>query len=476
MSVRGRGFGGMSLLSTGDIELILGAAKKILSQTGCKFLDPDSVEILRGLGAKVEDSGRTFIWPEMVDQALSMAPKSIAVYDRVGKMAMELGGEEIYFGSLTNGFKYLDPMTDRAVTLNKEHERAMVRLTDALANIDYAMNSGTLGDCEHGYPGAEALAIVAENTTKPIGFTTNDFESCREAVALAEALVGGAEKLGERPFIIHYAEPISPLVHSLEACLKLKFFAQKAIPITYTPYVMMGGTGPMSFAAVLAQVFAEMLAGLVLHQAVRPGAPFIMGGMPAYLEMRHSIGVMGAPELHLLIAASAEVAKSLKLPFFGTAGCSDSPVLDLQAAAEVTMSLMSALLSPAHLIHDLGLMGHGESTSPATLVLCDELIGLLAPFRKGLVVNEKTLALEVIDQVGPGGHFLTHQHTLANFRLLTFSKLLDRTRTFLGTTLDERIRAKTTELLRTHKPEPLTQEQAVIMADFRAKWRETKEK
>ncbi len=471
MNALSAGSGGMTVLTPEGIEQIIKAAKTILLETGTRFLDGRSLDIMKTLGAKVDATGLVKIPADLVDRALASAPRPVTIYDREGREALVLGGRNIYFGSLTNGFQYLDPNTKQTVPLGKAHEAVMVRLTDALPNLDYAMNSGTLCDCGHPFPGAEALAIVAENTTKPIGFTTNDFDNCREAVAVAAALAGGEEALAAKPFVIHYAEPISPLVHSADSCRKVMFLAEKSVPLTYTPYIMMGGTGPMSFASALALAHAEMFAGLVLHQGVRPGAPFIMGAMPSYLEMRHSIGVMGAPELHLLVAASAEVARHLDLPFFGTAGCSDAATVDLQAAAEAAMSIMSSLLSPANLVHDLGLMGHGESTSPEMLVLCDELIGMLAPFRRGIDVSEKTLATEVINQVGPGGHFLTHRHTLANFRLLSFSRLMDRSRTFLGTTLGQRLKAETLRLIETHQPRPLSPEKAALLAAFREKWR-----
>lgn len=461
----------MTLLTPEQIDQIIAAAKKILAEIGTKYLDDQALKYLKGLGLTPADDGLVMIPGDVIDRALASAPKGVMIYDRDGNPAMDLSAGHIYFGSLTNGFKYLDPATDQELPLGKKEEAAMVRLSDALPHIHYAMNSGTLCDCEHGYPGAEAFAVVYENTTKPIGFTTNDFDSCVEAVELAAALAGGPEALAAKPFLIHYAEPISPLVHNADSCRKLMFLAERSVPVTYTPYTMMGGTGPMDFAAALAMVTAEILAGLVLHQAVRLGAPFIMGGMPSYLEMRHSIGVMGAPELHMLVAAEAEISHYLGFPFFGTAGCSDARTVDLQAASEGTMSIMSALLSKANLIHDLGLMGHGESTSPEMLVLSDELIGMLHPFRRGIEVNEKTLARDVIAEVGPGGHFLTHKHTMSNFRKLSFSKLMDRTRTFMDSPFTERLKKTTLDLIEKHQPQPLEDHKAQIIAGFRQKWR-----
>ena len=464
------GSGAMTLLTPDQIEQIIAAAKKILAEIGTKYLDDKAIKYLKDLGLAPADDGLVKITAPVIDRALASAPKGVMIYDRDGQPAMDLSAGHIYFGSLTNGFKYLDPAGGQELPLGRKEEAAMVRLSDALPHIHYAMNSGTLCDCEHGYPGAEAFAIVYENTTKPIGFTTNDFDSCVEAVELASALAGGPEALAAKPFLVHYAEPISPLVHNADSCRKLMFLAEKSVPVTYTPYTMMGGTGPMDFAAALSMVTAEILAGLVLHQAVNPGAPFIFGGMPSYLEMRHSIGVMGAPELHMLVAAEAEISHYLGFPFFGTAGCSDARTVDLQAAAEGTMSIMSALLSKANLIHDLGLMGHGESTSPEMLVLSDELIGMLHPFRRGIEVSEKTLAHQVIAEVGPGGHFLTHKHTMSNFRMLSFSKLLDRTRTFMDGTLGKRLKQTTLALLENHQSKPLEDEKAEIIAAFRAKW------
>ncbi len=192
------------------------------------------------------------------------------------------------------------------------------------------------------------------------------------------------------------------------------------------PYSMMGGTAPMSMAASLAQGNAEFLFGLVLTQLINPGTCIIYGHMPSILDMKTTVGSYGAYEFHLAIAAASDLAAHYQVPFYGTAGCSDAKYLDEQGVAEITMEIMSTTLSKANLIHDVGVMDHCNSVSPETVVLANDIIEGLKVFAKGVTVDDKSLALDLIEKVGPGGAYVTEGHTAKNFRQVFYSGLFSR--------------------------------------------------
>jgi trimethylamine--corrinoid protein Co-methyltransferase len=192
------------------------------------------------------------------------------------------------------------------------------------------------------------------------------------------------------------------------------------------PYCMMGGTAPMSFAGALAQCNAEVLSGLVIHQLAAEGAPFIYGAMPSIMDMKTTVGSYGAVEFHLLVAAASEISAHYGLPFYGTAGCTDAKVMDAQAVAEATVEIFSTLLSPANLIHDVGVSDHCNSVNPQLVVLCDEIIEMLKHYTQGVPVDDESLCLDVIEAVGPTGAYLDHDHTFEHFHRVFYPELFSR--------------------------------------------------
>ena len=159
------------------------------------------------------------------------------------------------------------------------------------------------------------------------------------------------------------------------------------------------------------------------------------------------------------------MAQRYRLPFFGTAGCTDAKFPDAQAAAEVAFSCLASAAVGANLIHDAGSwLDHGSLASPAFMVLVNEILYMVNQFMGGVPVNDETLALEMMNRVGPGGHYLSEDHTLRHYKEMWYSDLFDRSiyQTWLdrgGKRFDERLRNKTTKLMK-HQPVPLPEEVA----------------
>jgi trimethylamine--corrinoid protein Co-methyltransferase len=208
---------------------------------------------------------------------------------------------------------------------------------------------------------------------------------------------------------------------------------------------------------------------------MRPGAPFIYGAFTTVMDMRTTIFSYGAPEMSLMVGAMAQMAQHYHLPFFGTAGCSDAKFPDAQAAAETAFSCLASALAGANLIHDAGSwLDHGSLASPGFMVLVNEILNMVNQFTRGMTVSDETLALDMMDRVGPGGNYLNEEHTLRHFKDNWYSSLFDRTIyanwTERGSKrFEQRLREKTAKVMQ-HQPAPLPAEVVKEMEKMAQHW------
>jgi trimethylamine--corrinoid protein Co-methyltransferase len=226
---------------------------------------------------------------------------------------------------------------------------------------------------------------------------------------------------------------------------------------------MCNGTVPSTLAGNLVVTAAEDLCGLVIAQTKRTGTPVVMGGVLTTMDMGTGVCTYGAPELSMMMAAFAELAQYYQIPMYGTAGCSNSKVVDQQAAIESTISILMTALSGANLVHDIGIVDNAMTVSFEALVMCDEIIAMVKRMMGGIEINQDTLAMEVLEKVGPGGHFLSEEHTLRHFKEHHRSKLIDRQNydAWMETgaaTMGERMKAKVQHILAEYQPAPLPED------------------
>ena len=445
-------------LSNDQLAQIHNASLEILDRTGVCLYEEEALNLLKKAGVKVEDGNRVRIPPGLVEWALSIAPKRVVLCDRNGRRVMPLERNNVFFGPGSDCPNILDHRTGerRRGTLRDIEEG--IRLCDALPNIDFLMSICIASDIDQQVADRYQMRAMLMNSTKPILFVTTEFEGTVDAIKMAEAVAGGEEELRRNPICALYINVTSPLRHNTEALQKLLFMAGKGLPTTYTPVVLRGISGPVTPAGALALANAGELAGLVIAQLKREGAPIILsGGTNDMLDMRTLGDVYAAPENRVMFV---EMAHYYGLPVFGLGGASDSKLPDEQAAAEAAFSLILEALAGTHLVHDVGYLESGMTNSFEQIVICDELINYVKRFMQGLVVNEETLALDVIDQVGPHGDFLGTEHTARHYKEDWYPRLLDRNdfdtwKAAGGKTLRQRARERVEEILSSHRPEPL---------------------
>ncbi len=452
-----------AVLSDHQLERLHQGTLEVLRRTGVRFHHREALQMLKHAGGFVSEGNLVKFPARLVEEAIASVPERIVMCNRNGEPAIYLEGEKVYFGTGSDCLNLLEPQSsgpDRCRRFTQDDLVNGYRLCDALPEIDFVMSIGIPSDVDPDTSYDVQMALMLEHTTKPIVFVTNDVSSCRRAIDMAAAVAGDHRALAEQQHILLYSEPSSPLQQSETAVDKLLLMAEHELPVVHSPGPLMGGTAPITLAGGLVMSVAEILSGLVVHQLMSPGAPFVFGAGLHHMDMKSAQICYGGPEFQLTKAAVAQMGRWYGMPTWGYAGCSDAKTMDEQAAAEAMQSVLMATLTGANLIHDVGYMESGLSTSYEMIVLTDELIAMTKSLMNGIEVTEETLMLEELHEAGPGGHFLNTEATMAHFRDFwypgLFSREIRETWEEQGAhALGDRLTEKVRTIIAEHCPEPL---------------------
>ncbi|TRZ89676.1 trimethylamine methyltransferase [bacterium] len=448
-------------ISTEQCQKLHWASLEVLERTGVRLFDPAAVEIVRKFGAIVTEQDRVRIPSGMVEKALATVPKRVVLCTRNGERRIQIEGHKCYYGPGSDALHIVDHRTGkRRLPALRDIEEGVI-ICDALPNVDFIMSMFLPADVEQSLYELYQMEAMLANSVKPIIIVTHDLPSLAACVEMAEAVVGGAEKLRQNPYVTCYINATTGLLHNEEALQKLMYLAGKGLPSIYVPVCYGGMTAPVTLAGSFAAANAGVLAGLVISQLVREGAPYIVPGWGARaLNMRSGAAAYFTPDDKGLMPAMGHY---YGLPMFGYGGFSDSKLVDQQAALEASLSLAFATIEGANLIHDMGYLEAGLSGAHAQLVLCDEVIGWLSHAVHGVEINDETLALDLIDSKGPNGNYLDAPHTRRHFRERWMPGILDQnihdTWEAEGCrTLGDRLNQRVEKILTTHKPAPLSED------------------
>lgn len=465
----------VDVLDAERIEMVRQAAFRILEETGAKLMHEEARRMLAAAGARVK--GEIVKLPRYIVQAaLATCPKGFTIYNRDGKAWMNMSPGWVYYGTATASPNTLDAETDKIHPTSARDIELGAKVADALPNIDWVMPFGSIVDVPGLTPDIYEFDAVVRNTSKPVvccGYSGRGTELVYE---MAASIAGSLDDLVERPFVIMYPEPISPLVFSqmvvdrIFACAGLR---QPQIPCGSTGR---GTTAPMTMAGMLALSIAESLFAITLAQLKTPGAPVFMAGNVGNANLATATTAIIPPERTLAYMAQAQVAASFGLPTWGLAGATESKTIDAQAGAEAAFSLLGQTLGGSTIIHDVGYLDSGMICSADMLVLGDELIGFVRRIMRGIPVNEYELALEVINAVGPGGNFTRLKHTAENVRKDYWKPTGVFYREPYGNwekegSLDTkaRVRKKTLKILSEHQPPPLPEAKLSALAEIKTR-------
>jgi trimethylamine--corrinoid protein Co-methyltransferase len=450
-------------LSENQLQTLHNATLEILERTGIRMLDRDAVEIFKKGDCEVVDENLVHIPSWRVEWALNLTPKQIILYDQTGEPAIRLTGKRTYFGPGSDLLSIIDHRNDEyRETVLKDIQEFML-LLDALPNYDFVMSGFIPKDVPVEKVEVLQMQAMLEYTNKPVIYVTTGLENTLRDAQMAEIVAGGADEFRRRPFAACYINITHPLKHNADSLQKLIYLSEKRVPFVYRPSIVTRGlTGPVTQAGFLVCNNASTLAGLVLAQLTREGAPFIRCCCPGgTFDMKTMVGLHTGAEIR---GFNEELSQFYNMPSFGLGGSTASKCVDQQAALEATLNLITCVQVGGGLLHDVGYMASSTTGSFIQTVICDEIISWISHYMKGLEIDEEQLALEVIHDVGSRsladpsfGKFIETDHTLQHFREDYYPELIDQKHydewfADGATTLKDRAKAKVEKILAEHQP------------------------
>ncbi len=401
----------ITVLSRDQMERVHEYSLQVLLNTGVRVDSAQARQIFSQGGASV-DGDRVRIPRELVEWALKAAPSTVDLFDRNGNHAFCLGDDRMRFGIGVTVLNYQDPQTDEPIKFAREHMVKTVRLGNTLPNYDVISTVGIIQD----YPPEQAdlyaaLEMIA-NTTKPLVILVSEQRLFPVVLDLLEELGGD---LTSKPYVIPYFNPITPLILDSGTVSKMLTAINRGLPIIYSNYSMSGMTSPITPAGNLAMLNAELLVGLVFSQLIKEGTPIILGSLPNQFDMKKMISFYD-PQSILSSLACAEMLAYYQLPHCGTSGGANGWGPDLQAADILWMNALTSIIGKSGLAPFVGDTLGAKAFSPVSVVYAHEIITQSLRFAAGFELDDASVALDEIDQVGPGGNFLITEQTLKNYR------------------------------------------------------------
>jgi len=421
--------GNLAVLSEGELDRIYEASLSLLMNPGLVSDSDLFLDICEKGGALVDRQNRTIRIPrQLVESALQSTPASFVLYGRDDpEMDLLVEHGRVYYGMGGTSeplFWDWDQWAPRQPS--KMDMVNNTRVGHALPNIDFVQTLCMSGDMPAGEIFYHDFDAIFRNTTKPTVLNILERPFTQHLLEMTAAASGGESVLREKPCALGIVTPISPLkVAVMNEGIVDAIHA--GIPILYSPGPLMGATGPATVAGTIVLSNAEVLFGVVLTQMIQSGAKVVLKPDTDVFDMRTTQVTYGSPEQDLGKIAMVQLARRYEIPIYSLGGGVECKVPDAEAASEAMMGMLINGLAGANLNQSLGTLSWGLYGSPEMAVICDEQVSMIKRILQGVVVTDETLAVNVIRQVGPGGDYLSQDHTLRFFRKeLFFPKLFRR--------------------------------------------------
>jgi trimethylamine--corrinoid protein Co-methyltransferase len=444
----------------------------VLQKKGVKVEAEDLRELFKKRGADVNDSEQVVRIPEdLVLWAVDKTPSSFMLYGFDPKFKVRIGTRSSVFCGLGTPTDMVD-LNGNATPTTLEDLRKHLILIDDLENFTNDQMDLWPNDVQMTTIHVEAIRLWAREARKPTGSGTLGYLASKDMMDMTALVVGGMDKLMSKPRFLGITSIVSPLKIDTAQGHGMKVLVEHNQPLTVTPEAMGGTTAPVTLAGLLVQHNAEVLAHITLAQIIKPGAPILYGTCSTIADMRTANAALGSFETGLITAGCAQLARSYKIPSRGVGATTDSKVLDIQCGFERMMNLYAAYMAGINYITCAGTLEHTIAGSHELMVLDNELAGMLQRVGHGVDVNEDTLAVDLISNLGWSESYVDQMHTAEHFRSEIFlSQLLDHNvrdawvSTGSKTVLD-RCAEKVDAIVASHKPNELSAKLEDAMQKF----------
>ncbi len=422
----------VEILSADQLESIHRASLEVLENTGMNFLLPEAREILRRAGAEVDKSGaRVRFDRALVEQAMASAPPVFTMRARNPAHDLIFGGSHINFSTVGSPPNATDLERGRR-SGNRADFCDFLKLTQCINAAQFTSGHPVEPvDIPPAVRHLEATLAMVELTDKIFRIYSLGRQRVLDNLAMTRMVFGVDDAgLAQEPRVYTVVNANSPLQYDAPMLWGMMELAARRQPVVVTPFTLAGAMAPVTLAGALAQQNAEALAGMAFVQLVEPGAPVMYGGFTSNVDMKTGAPAFGTPEYAKAALIGAQLARRCRVPFRSSnVNASNAP--DAQAVYESQMSLWAAVMGHANFVHHaLGWLEGGLSASFEKFILDAEMIQMMAEFLKPVEVNPAELALEAIQDVGPGGHFFATAHTLERYEHAFYQPLVSDWRNF----------------------------------------------
>ena len=421
-----------NVVSDDELESIHDASMQILEEIGMDFLDPEARDLLIKAGATVEPgSERVRFDRDMITEIIKTAPSEFTLHSRNPEHNLRIGGTWTAFGSVASAPNVLDLDRGRRIGNHLDYQN-LLKLSQMLNSVHFLA----------GYP-VEPIDLHAsirhlDATYDALTLTDKPFHAyslgrqrnidCLEMVRIGRGVDDAT--LEREPSIFTVINSSSPLRLDTPMLQGILEYSARNQVIVLTPFTLAGAMAPVTLAGALAQQNAEALAGIALTQLVRPGSPVVYGGFTSNVDMQSGAPAFGTPEYMRTAMVGGQLARRYKVPYRSSNVCAAN-ALDAQAAYESVFSLWGAIMGGVNLLmHGAGWMEGGLHASYEKMILDADLLHMVSAFLEPPVVDESTLALDAIRDVGPGGHFFGTQHTQDRFRTAFYKPMISDWRNY----------------------------------------------
>lgn len=454
--------GQYKVLSDDQIQDVHWATLRILEEVGIKVEHKPALEVFCDNGCEVNFNKKNVKIPEHVlKKALQAAPSRFTLYGRKPEFDVYVDTQNVYTIGGSSALFVLDLDGERHPATLKDLAD-LTRLQDALENLH--IMHGIVSPQDIPQPGfcRRLFVTVMKNTSRNYYSQAEDAEDVRDQIDMASLILGSKEEIKRKPIFTEVVCMISPLTHPDKMVEVLMESAKHKVPLYIEADSQPGATSPVTLAGTLVEQNANILCGITLAQMINPGTPCIYSIASGIMDMATGNYSGGAPDTTLLHAAAAQIAHYYNLPFQGGTGI-DATISDAQAGYERALQVLTCALAGVNFVHlSIGMMEQMLLASYEQCVIDNEILGAAFHIAGGIEVNESTLALDVIKGVGPGGNYLTHEHTVKNFRKVRWFPTITNRKKWTNwkskgaKDIKQRAKEKVRQILKEHHPQYLS--------------------
>jgi trimethylamine--corrinoid protein Co-methyltransferase len=405
-------------LSDSDIAAIDDNIYKILEEVGFNDATPHCIETCTSVGAVMGDDGRLRMPRAVIEKTLSQAERNLVLYAQDPKYDLRLTGSRVHFSTAGAAVMIADPINNLYRDSEAQDLYDMARIVDTCEHIHMFQRMCVLRDVADNYEmDLNTTYCSVAGTSKHVGASWTHYTHLEKTLEMLHIIAGGEDQWRARPFVSQSnCFVVPPMKFAQDALDCVRVSVEGGMPVLLLSAGQAGATTPACLAGAVSQAWAECLGGLVYVNAIKPGAPAILGAWPFVSDLRTGAMSGGSPEQGLLSAACAQMGLHFDLPFGTACGMSDSKFPDYQGGAERAYTVLPPALSGANIVYEAaGMYASLLGACPESILLDNDVLGAALRITRGIEVNEKTLSFENVRDICMGGigHYLGSEQTLA---------------------------------------------------------------